>query len=261
MDANLPTDTRSGSSVKEALRFAEALGRSCAAALEGSIAGVILHGSLTLGDYIPGRSDADLLVVVNDSLADSQLAALTESQRGQRGRVPVPADLRVVTRQVAAVPTRRPPMEAYIRFYPRSEAAVETRHPGERDLVVEFSICRAHGRRLSGATSAELIGEVPTEWVLAVGDAQLADWQRIGDDPQYAELAVLTACRIWRYAQERRHGSKTAAAEWVLSIDPTLDVVRQTLQQRRGHRTGSINGEQVQDLLAMVRARLEAEMR
>ena len=120
---------------------------------------------------------------------------------------------------------------------------------------------RSNGRRPSGATPAELIGEVPPEWVLAVGDALLADWERIGDDPHYAELTVLTACRIWRYALERRHGSKTAAAEWALSIDPALDEVREALRQRRGDQTGSINGEQVRDLLAVVRARIAAEMR
>jgi Nucleotidyltransferase domain len=97
------------------------LARSCADALRETVAGVILHGSLTLGDYLPGRSDVDLLVVVDPP-----------------GRV----DLRVVTRQVAGAPTPAPPMEAYIEITPTSgsELYVERRHPGERDLVVEFSI-------------------------------------------------------------------------------------------------------------------------
>ena len=34
-------------------------------------------------------------------------------------------------------------------------------HPGEPDLVVEFSICRAHGRALLGAEPHAVIGEVP----------------------------------------------------------------------------------------------------
>jgi hypothetical protein len=42
------------------------------------------------------------------------------------------------------------------------------------------SRCRAHGRSLLGAAPAELIGEVPDRWVVAAGDAQLADWQAIG---------------------------------------------------------------------------------
>ena len=71
----------------------------------------------------------------------------------------------------------------------------QRRHPTERDLAGELSVGRGHGRRLLGAAPAELIGEVPDRWVVAAGDAQLADWQAVGDDPPYAELTVLTACR------------------------------------------------------------------
>jgi predicted nucleotidyltransferase len=58
----------------EALRFAEALARSCARALGETVAGVILHGSLTRADYLPGRSDVDLLVMVDGPLTDAQVA-------------------------------------------------------------------------------------------------------------------------------------------------------------------------------------------
>jgi hypothetical protein len=50
-------------------------------------------------------------------------------------------------------------------------------------------------------------------WVVAAGDAQLAHWQAIGDDPPYAELTVVTACRVWRFAEEGRHCSKAAATQ------------------------------------------------
>jgi predicted nucleotidyltransferase len=52
-----------------ALPFAKELAYSCAGALGKIVAGVILHGSLTLGDYAPGRSDVDLLVVIDDPSA------------------------------------------------------------------------------------------------------------------------------------------------------------------------------------------------
>ena len=160
---------------------------------------MILHGSLTLDDYLPGRSDIDLLVVAQDPLTDPQLAALTEALASHRPQAPDPVDLRVVTRHIAASPTPAPPMEAYLRLTLVAGVRVEERrHPGARDLAVELSVCRAHGRSLLGAAPAELIGEVPDRWVLAAGDAQLADWQAIGDDPPYAELTVLTACRVWR---------------------------------------------------------------
>lgn len=64
-------------------------------------------------------------------------------------------------------------------------------------------MCRARRCNLIGPPPHQLIGVVPDEWVLQVGDAQLADWQRIGNDPAHAELTVLTACRIWRYGLEK----------------------------------------------------------
>jgi predicted nucleotidyltransferase len=61
---------RSGRCVaEEAFRFAEALARSCSHALGETVAGVILHGSLT-GRLGPGRSDVDLLVIVEDPLSE-----------------------------------------------------------------------------------------------------------------------------------------------------------------------------------------------
>jgi predicted nucleotidyltransferase len=247
----------SATSAEEALCFAQTLASACAEALGKTVAGMILHGSLTLDAYVPGHSDVDLLVVVKDPLTDAQLAALTEALAAQRQRAPGPVDLRVVTRQVAASPTPAPPMEAYLRLTPTSGVRVEGhQHPGERDLAVELSVCRAHGRSLLGAAPAELIGEVPDRWVVAAGDAQLGAWQAIGDDPACAELTALTACRVWRFAEEGRHCSKTAAGAWALRRDPTLQAVRDALRQRHRDPTTPIDPAQVQRLLAVVRARI-----
>lgn len=151
----------------------------------------------------PTDPPTHLLVVVDDPLTQAQIAALGEAAGQDRFRAPGPIDLRVVTGEVAAAPTPLPPMEAYLRIRGDREprVRVEGRHPGERDLIVELSVCRTHGRALLGAPPAKLIGEVPDEWVLDAGDAQLADWQEIGDDPPYAQLTVLTACRVWRFAE------------------------------------------------------------
>ncbi len=246
-------------SAEAALRFAQELARACTGALGEAVAGVILHGSLTLGDYVPGRSDLDLLVVVDHPPTDARLAGLAEAMASRRAEAPGPVDLRLVTRQVAASPTPAPPLEAYLRLTSASGVRLEERrHPAERDLAVELSVCHAHGRSLLGAAPAELLGEVPDRWVVAAGDAQLAAWQAIGDDPPYAELTVLTACRAWRFAEEGRHASKAAAAEWALGRDPTLGVVGDALRRRHGDPAARIDPAQVARLLAEVRARLAA---
>jgi predicted nucleotidyltransferase len=248
----------------EATRFADGLARSSAGALgERRIAAAILHGSLTLGDYVPGRSDIDLLVVVEDSPSDAALGALVDAARSARRRAGTRVDLRVVSRSVAAAATPTPPMEAYVELRPGAEPGVhvETRVPVERDLVVELSVCRAHGRSLLGASPASVIGEIPGDWVLDVGNSELARWQALEYERWHAELIVLTTCRVWHFAEERRHSAKSEAAEWALRRDPSLQAVRGALRQRHGDSALPIEEADVRELLALARSQIASSRR
>ncbi len=242
---------------EDALRFAERLARSCSQALGKGVAGTILHGSLTLGDYIPGRSDVDLLVVVEDPLTDARIRAVASAVAGQQPPPPGRVDLRAVTRSVAAAPTPAPWMELYVELDSRLETGMQVEaHRPERDLVVELSACRAHGRSLLGADPSALIGEVPPEWVVGVGEHQLAVWQKRPFDSRHAELIVLTTCRIWRFAEEHRHCSKSEAGEWALGREPALKAVQEALHQRRVDPMSPIHRKPVRELLALAWARL-----
>jgi hypothetical protein len=66
---------------------------------------VIVHGSLALGDFQPGKSDVDLLVL-SDAPADGLAEAVERGWKQQPGNF----NLRVVRYAVAAAPTRRPRM-------------------------------------------------------------------------------------------------------------------------------------------------------
>ncbi len=161
---------------------------------------MIVHGSLALGGYTPGTSDLDLLV-----LSDMATDRLAEAVQGEWRNDPMNLDLRVVAYDVAAAPTRTPRMRLYVGVH-NGQWQVE-RNIDELDLVVEFSVCRQLGH-------TELIGPVPDQWVDEVGAVAVARWKQIGTDPPHHELMALTACRIWRFRQERLHCSKSAAAEW-----------------------------------------------
>ena len=201
----------------DALRIAEDVAHAWAP----SATAVVLHGSLVYGDFIPGRSDVDLLVVADDERAGPAAA---------QG-----VDLLVVSPEEAAAPD------------------VSVVHGPRRDVVVQLSMCRRDGRSLHGVPPAQAIGEVPDVWVMAVGNAQLADWTAIGDDPPHAVLTVLTTCRMWRFAEERRHCSKRAAGEWALRQDPTLRVVRQALAARADPTAPAVDPAGVAALLDAVR--------
>ena len=200
-----------------------------AAALDSPPASVILHGSLALGDYRPGLSDVDLLVVIEAPLGETEAEALTVLVSG----LPYDADLRVVTSASAAAPTRAPAMELYVGQHFGDCLEVE-RCKDEPDLVAEFSMCRAFGRPLMGPGPRDVIGPVPDHWVIDYGGQLLAGWQELTGDADHAELMVLTACRIWRFAKERRYSAKADAGRWALDNDPSLRAIPPALRQREG---------------------------
>jgi predicted nucleotidyltransferase len=228
---------------RRAIAFVDKVAAACVAALGDDVVAVILHGSLTLGEFAMERSDIDVLVVVERPVSDADVTALAEAV----GRPPTRVDLRLVTRAVAVSPTPAPPMEAYIALRPGRAPAIETRVAEEPDLAVELSVVRAHGRRLIGAEPSAVIGEVPDEWIVEIGDRYLANWERLVDDAANAELMVLTACRIWRFAAEGVHCSKPAAGRWALARDPSLTAVAEALERR------AIDEAGIARLLARVR--------
>ncbi|HEX4527252.1 MAG TPA: nucleotidyltransferase domain-containing protein [Gaiellaceae bacterium] len=177
----------------------DSLSRACVTALPDAT--VILHGSLALGDFRPGRSDIDLLVI-SDLPTEGLVAAVERVWRQD----PTNLDLRVVTYAAAARPTKTPHMTLYVSLTDEHGLYVE-QNRDEPDLVIEFSVCRQLGH-------TDVIGPVPDEWVDEVGVAVAERWKEIGYDPPHQELMALTACRMWRFREERVHSSKAAAAAW-----------------------------------------------
>jgi predicted nucleotidyltransferase len=235
-----------------ALASAARLASARSDVLGDALVSVILHGSLTLDAFMPGRSDIDLLVVVDEPLDDEQLTALRDQLAED---APRRVDLRVVTRATAAAPTPTPRMEAAFTLRPGKAPEVETGF-AEPDLVAEFSIARAHGRSIVGHAPEAVIGPVPDDWLIEIGDRQLTAWQDLTDDADHAELMVLTACRIWRFATERVHSSKTAAGRWALARDPSLGAIEEALRQRTGDPGAVVAKEGIARLLAVVRQEL-----
>jgi predicted nucleotidyltransferase len=238
-----------------ALGFAHWLAYRCAAALGGAVVSVILHGSLKLGEFTPGRSDIDMLVVVDAPLGDDQVMRLQGAVEQPRTEAPTRVDLRLVTRATAASPPRVPELEAAFEIRLGNDKEL-MRRVAEPDLLAELSIARANGRRIVGAAPWAVIGTVPAEWLRDVGDRQLAMWQDLIDDADHSELMVLTACRIWRFSAEGVHCSKAAAGRWALDRDPSLRAVEEALRQRTIDPAVPIGEEGIRRLLGLVRREL-----
>jgi len=241
--------------VQAATQLAQEIADSCAELLGDRLVAVILHGSLVLGDYSPASSDVDLLAIVERPLTDDELAALAELVLARRGKA-AGIDLRAVTRATAGEPTESPAMELYIGVHHDHEPELLRRIVGERDLVAELSMVRAVGRSLVGPDPTAVVAAMPAEWVVAYGDDVLERWQWLTDDAEHAALMVLTACRIWRFAVDGVHCSKTEAARWALLQEPAVPAVEAALRRRTGDTNVQIVPADIAGLLARVRGEL-----
>ena len=112
---------------------------------------MILHGSLALDAFEPGRSDIDLLVVVERPLGDEQLDALHAAVATLEPHTPGLVDLHVLTRELVASPVRLPPVGSVFETFPGRRLYAERHRPEDRDVVVELSLAPEHGRALVGA--------------------------------------------------------------------------------------------------------------
>lgn len=215
---------------------------------------VILHGSLSAGGFRAGRSDIDVLAVIDGGLADAQAAAVERLIRQVDVGSAAGLEVHVVTAEVAGAPTRAPALELYLGRHDRSppEIEVERRVPAAPDLPAELSMARADGRALRGAAPREVIAPVPAGWIVDRGRHWLLTWRSLTDDAEHAAFMVLTACRIWRFAVEHVHCPKAQAAAWALDRDPSLTAVRQAVEQYEHDRASTVDEQDVADLLDIV---------
>jgi len=239
-----------GDDARRALDAAQTLASSLADVIGVGLVSVILHGSLAAGGFRPGRSDLDLLVVVDGQLRDEEAARLEQVVRVADAGNASGVDAHVVTAEVASSPTPEPMLELHVGRY---AGGVEvTRRTPDPDLVTELSMARANGRSLLGSSVRETVAPIPPAWVDARSRHWLTTWQSRTDDTANAAFMVLTACRMWRFAVERVHSSKADAGRWALGRDASLDVVRQALKQYAGDADVVVDEPAIADLLAKV---------
>ena len=236
-----------------------ALVRAAAIRLADAVPGVVgayLHGSLVLDDFRPGRSDIDLLVLVECALTTAEEATMTAAIHDLARATGHAVDLHAVLAAVAATPPPESPLELYVRFEP--DRLIERRAgvASEPELLVELATVRARSIPLVGPAADEVIGAIPTSWLLDVGDRQLAVWQELTDDDAHAELMVLTTCRVWRLAVDGQFCSKTEAGRWALARDPALAAVTAALERRAGNDVAVVEPAELARLLRIVRSEI-----
>lgn len=196
-----------------------------------ALMGVYLHGSLAQGDYVPGSSDVDLLVVQRVSLRPATRREVVRfwldqsSAWRRRYRNPAPHAGIEVSHLLAGTLAMGPRIpydfhygedhrgraEAVVLGAPLAAPLVPGR---DLDLPAHFMVMEQCGRVLSGPAWTTLAPPVPRRWYLEslLADIQPRSDRTSPDDPS----AVLNACRTLRYLADGRVTSKVAGGEWAL---------------------------------------------
>ena len=178
----------------------------------GGARAVYLIGSAALGAYDPGRSDLDVLAVVDHCSHES---------------LPVPArklELVAYTRPQVAAPRRNQGWELNFHTGPR------VRHAGHDPMaeswhwfVLDLAQARSHAITIHGEHARQVIGEVSDGLVQDALAAALTWYELHEPGPQL----MIAAARAWRWNAERRWSSKAEAWAWAADyVDGKLGRVR-----------------------------------
>jgi Domain of unknown function (DUF4111)/Nucleotidyltransferase domain len=200
---------------------AGALVDDLARAAERSLVGICVHGSAVLGDFVPGSSDLDVLIVVEDDVDDAVLERITAVLASDRQTAASGLEASVVTRSAAARPAAPWPFLGHVTTAPEDRKVVSGRtQSGDEDLILHYAVARERGWSAMGPPPFELFGSLPTSIVLE----QIVDELRWAAHNASASYAVLNACRALYLSLEGQICSKSQGGEWALvrGIEPKL---------------------------------------
>jgi hypothetical protein len=194
------------------------------AALGDDLAAVYLVGSGALGDWVPGRSDIDVMAVCDRPLEDGARERVVKPLL--HAALPCPAralELVVYSQDALQAPSRALGFEVnlntgsgiadHVSFDPGAEPA--------HWFLLDVAAARHHGRVISGPPPRALIGTVP-EGDLRAALIESLHWH--GEHEATSANAVLNACRSWRYVAEGTWSTKPQAGSWAIAqgADPAL---------------------------------------
>jgi hypothetical protein len=210
-----------------ASRYARAVTAALASVAGDDLVAVYLYGSGATGQFIPARSDLDLIVLVSDGLDSAQARELVAEVRAvRRPRSVKGLDLWVLPRSEAQAPRADPRYCAWILTSIDSEIISEPQRPGDARLALLLSMCHQHAIALTGPEPRSAIGPVDAAYVV---DAMRVDLGLTGAAGWYR---VLNACRTLHYLETGRLCSRGDGAAWARGRVPDQRLVDDALAWR-----------------------------
>ncbi len=225
------------------------------ATLGDNLVGVYLHGSLAMGCFNPGKSDLDLILVVeNDISKDTKLEFLQNVVKFNEEAPQKGIELSIVKREfcnpfVYPTPYELHFSETYLDWVKKNpEDFMEKITGTDKDLAAHFTIIGKYGVTLYGAPIDEVFGEVLKDFYI---DSIWYDIENASEDilnnPMYVTLNL---CRVLAYLQENQVLSKKSGGEWGISrlSKEYIAFVRYALQSYLNDETMNVNFDNEADM-------------
>ncbi|NIM95837.1 MAG: DUF4111 domain-containing protein [Anaerolineales bacterium] len=210
--------------------------------------GLYVYGSLASGDFNPGRSDVDFVVITDGELPEEMHSTLESMHARITG-----SGLKWASKlEGSYIP------QAAIRRYDPSNA----RHPALRmdgtfdvdfhgsDWIIQSHMIREQGIALAGPNPQILIDPVEPEDLRQAVLGTLHEWWEPQLDDitllrsnEYQAYAVLTMCRMLYTLEFGKVNPKTAAAKWAQQTlgERWAPLIEEALAWQRGMKLDKLN--------------------
>ena len=190
-----------------------------------NLVGIYLHGSGAMGCFNPAKSDLDLLIVVEETLADDVKRAYMDMVIRLNEEAPAKGLELSVLRRVDCQNFVHPlAFElhfsiAHLDWYRRDPAHyIENMKGVDADLAAHITILHRKGVTLWGAPIREVFAPVPREAYLDSIRRDIADAEtEILKNPVYMTLNL---CRVMAFTRENLVLSKLEGGKWGLGNLP-----------------------------------------
>ena len=193
--------------------------------LGDNLAGIYLHGSAVMGCFNPGKSDLDLIVVVNEPVSDTVKKDFMDMVVELNESAPAKGlELSVVTRNVCDPFVYPTPFElhfsvAHLGWYRNDpDDYIQKMNGTDKDLAAHFTIIRSRGQCLYGAPMDEIFSPVPRDDYMDSIRNDIAEAvDEIGDNTMYLTLNL---ARVLAYKEDDLVLSKKEGGDWALINTP-----------------------------------------
>jgi hypothetical protein len=233
--------------------YAQSVRDALIAELGDDVVAIYLYGSALTDEFVPGRSDLDVVTVIRTWLPVSAARAAIERLRD----LPRPTSLKGLDIWLVPLVVARSPRPAP-GYQARMLTSVGAIHhdcgrQGDPRLAMLLAICRDHGAALVGPPPEQLIPHVPRAATIG---GMLVDLESRAP----AHYLVLNACRDLHFLTEGRLCSKLDGAAWARARVNDPELVDQAVYEHVHGDGPPIDRARVDAFVAPVAARLRAAL-